>query len=287
AEKGEAGEERCLVLDLRCLADVGLIGYPNVGKSTLISRISAAKPKIANYPFTTRVPHLGVVRVEEGSFVVADIPGLIEGAHKGRGLGHVFLKHIDRAALLVHVLDLEGTEGRDPIDDFEKVQIELQKYSKNLSQRPQIVVGNKIDLPSARENISRVTKYLKEKNYPLYPISSVTGEGMDTLLFGIFENLKVIWQEKKSKKKGRKIIIKPEKRAKDFTVLKEVDGSFVVQGTYVERLVSMTDMNNEEAVAYLQKRLRETGVEKELIKRGAKDGDLVRIGSFEFDFYSG
>ncbi len=284
AEKGEPGEKRELLFDLKCLADVGLIGYPNVGKSTLISRISKAKPKIADYPFTTTVPHLGVVKMDDESFIVADVPGLIEGAHRGRGLGHVFLKHVERASLLVHVLDLASVEERDPIDDFEKVNNELKKYSPKLARRPQIVVGNKMDLPTASDNLSRVSVYFKDRKYQFFPVSAVTGEGINAFLYAVLGDLKIIWQ-KKLKRRKKRIIIKPREGIKDFKVIKKEDGSFLVQGAYVERLVSMTDMNNEEAILYLQKRLRKIGVEEELVKAGAKEKDLVKIGPIEFDFY--
>ena len=190
AEKGESGEERWLRLELKLLADVGLVGYPNAGKSTLISVISAARPKIADYPFTTLVPNLGVVSIEEGkSFVVADIPGLIEGAHAGVGLGHDFLRHVERTQVLAHIVDASGREGRSPVDDLRVIDRELEAYGAGLSERPQIIVANKMDLPEARENLPAIEAYGAERGREVIPISAVTGEGVRKLVFALWQEV--------------------------------------------------------------------------------------------------
>jgi GTP-binding protein len=289
AEKGEPAEKRWVFLELKLLADVGLIGYPNVGKSTLISHISAARPKIADYPFTTTVPNLGLVSLpDERSFVVADIPGLIEGAHKGVGLGHDFLRHIDRTAILVHIIDLSGLERKNPVKDFEVVINELELYDPSLVSRPQIVVGNKLDLPSARENLPQVEAYFKKKRYLFFPISAVTGQGVQQLVYALADELD-------KSKKGDEVkaqpktheIIKYAPLAKEFTIEKKEEGVFLVRGGYIERLVNMTDLENEEAVAYLQKRFEEIGLEDKLLECGAKAGDIIKIAEMEFDFQPG
>src|SRR5690606_4819472 len=187
-ERGEEGESRWLLLELKLVADVGLVGYPNAGKSTLISRISAARPKIADYPFTTLEPNLGVVRLGEGSsFVVADIPGLIEGAHEGAGLGHRFLRHVERTRILVHVVDVSGWEGRDPRRDLDVIRQELAAYSPELARRPQLVAANKIDVPSARDHLDGFIAHARELGLDVYPISAATGEGVDELLRAVWE----------------------------------------------------------------------------------------------------
>jgi len=289
AEKGEAGQKRWILLELKLLADVGLIGYPNVGKSTLISHISAARPKIADYPFTTLVPNLGMVSLPDGrSFAVADIPGLIEGAHKGVGLGHDFLRHIDRTAVLVHILDLSATERDNPVQDFEIVAKELELYDPLLLSRPQIVVGNKIDLPSAKDNLSQAQAYFRKNKYSFFPISAVTGEGIQQLLYVLADQLdeaRRTVQEKPPPKIHE--VIKYAQPVKDFSVTRESEGYFVVSGDYIERLVNMTDLENEEAVAYLQKKFVETGLEEKLLEHGAKAGDTIRIAQLEFDFQPG
>ncbi len=285
AEKGEPGEERWISLELKLLADVGLIGYPNVGKSTIISRISAAKPKIAGYPFTTRVPHLGVVSLSDGrDFVVADIPGLIEGAHKGAGLGHAFLRHIDRSAILVHVLDLSGIEGRDPISDFETVQRELKLYKPSLAKRPQIVAGNKLDLPSAKGNLPRAIQYFREKGYQFFPISAATGEGIKELLYAIAGKLEEVKRTKRRRKAAVHRVLSFQEDERELSISRAENGVFLVRGKAIERQTAMTDFDNEEAVAYLQQRFREIGLEDALKKAGAKEGDAIKIGSMVFDF---
>ena len=286
AEKGEPGEERWIVLELKLLADVGIIGLPSAGKSTLISRISAARPKIAPYPFTTTTPNLGMVKLRDGrSFAVADIPGLIEGAHAGKGLGHAFLKHIERTAILIHVLDLAATiEGRDPLDDFDTVNKELAAYGKGLGERPQVVAGNKMDLPEAQANYQRVAEELLRRGYELFPISAVTGEGVDRLLYTIADLLEKDIESMVVQAEVAEV--RAEEWPEDFYVYKE-DETWVVRGAGVERAVAMTDFSNDEAISYLQRRLIRMGVEEKLIDAGAVEGDEVRIGSMVFDFHPG
>lgn len=286
AEKGEPGEERWIVLELKLLADVGIIGLPSAGKSTLISRISAARPKIAPYPFTTTTPNLGMVKLRDGrSFAVADIPGLIEGAHAGKGLGHAFLKHIERTAILIHVLDLAATiEGRDPLDDFDTVNKELAAYGKGLGERPQVVAGNKMDLPEAQANYQRVAEELLRRGYELFPISAVTGDGVDRLLYTIADLLEKDIESMVVQAEVAEV--RAEEWPEDFSVYKE-DETWVVRGAGVERAVAMTDFSNDEAISYLQRRLIRMGVEEKLIDAGAVEGDEVRIGSMVFDFHPG
>ncbi|MBE0448510.1 MAG: GTPase ObgE [Actinobacteria bacterium] len=283
AEKGEPGEERWIILELKLLADVGLVGFPNAGKSTLISRISAARPKIAGYPFTTITPNLGVVSLPDGrSFVVADIPGLIEGAHAGKGLGYDFLKHIERTTIIVHILDLAGLEGRDPIEDFETINRELKFYNPELAARPQVVAGNKIDIPEAQHNLPKVEEYTTRRNIPFYPISAAVGNGVDKLLYAVADILDKVERIPAEKVVKRAVAKRP--KPEEITVSRE-DSTWVVKGTNVERMVAMTDFENEYAVIHLQKRLKSIGVEDKLIEAGAKEGDAVRIGKMEFEFY--
>jgi GTP-binding protein len=283
AEKGEPGEERWLQLELKLLADVGLLGFPNAGKSTLISRISAAKPKIADYPFTTLSPNLGVVSVEEGkSFVVADIPGLIEGAHQGVGLGHDFLRHLERTRVLIHVIDLNSLE-QEPIEAFRIINRELELYSPELSKKPQVVAANKIDVPEAKERLASLIEAFGP-DIPVFPISAVTGEGVRDLLYKVqamLEEIGPVEPEIVPETAWKETRYDPEKEP--FTVTPE-DGIYIVTGKEVERQVAMTDMANEEAVRRLARILRKMGVDDALREAGARDGDEVRIGDLIFDF---
>lgn len=281
AEKGEPGEERWISMELKLLADVGLIGFPNAGKSTLISRISAAKPKIADYPFTTLVPNLGVVKMPDGdSFVVADIPGLIEGAHQGAGLGHEFLRHIERTRILVHVVDIAGSEGRDPVKDFAAINKELLAYNPVLARRPQVVAANKMDLPGAGENYDRLKSEIGA-SYDIFPISAVTGEGVDPLLFRIAEGLAAAPPAEPATIDEEKVTRAAE--TPRFSVHRR-DGVFVVEGREIERHYAMTDFSNEDAVKRFIRIMKVMGIDDELRAEGAKNGDTVRVGSLEFDF---
>jgi len=281
AEKGEPGEERWLLLELKLLADVGLIGLPNAGKSTLLSRISAARPKIADYPFTTLTPNLGVVRLdEEHSFVVADIPGLIEGAHRGAGLGLKFLRHIERTRVLVHVLEVGMLTGEEVLRNFKIVNEELKHYSPKLLERPQVIAANKIDLPGGEENVEFLKANLGA-SYRIFPISALKGEGLEPLLWHLAELLS-------SLPESEPVTLKEEYEEASITkppvtVVRQGD-VFLVSGSEVERRVAMTDFNNEVAVRRLQHFLKRIGVEEALRRAGARPGDIVRIGKQEFEF---
>ncbi|GAV21690.1 GTPase ObgE [Carboxydothermus pertinax] len=280
AELGEPGEERWLILELKLLADVGLVGYPNAGKSTLISRVSEARPKIADYPFTTLTPNLGVVEVGEGqSFVMADIPGLIEGAHAGVGLGQQFLRHIERTRVLLMVLDMSGLEGREPVADFEALLKELGLYSEKLLKKPLIIAANKMDTATAQENLEKLRQHVKER-YEIYPISALTGEGIKSLIYRLWEILATLPGESLEQEVPKVFKEQPE----EGFIVEKIDGEFVVRGKKIERLVAMTNLNNEEAVDRLQRAFERVGLEEQLKNAGAKPGDLVRIGKFEFYF---
>ena len=272
ADKGEPGERRDLRLELRLLADVGLVGFPNAGKSTLIARISAARPKIADYPFTTLTPNLGVVRVEEDTFVVADIPGLVEGAHAGKGLGHRFLRHVSRAAVLVYLVDLAAMD-RDPVSDFDVLRNEVESFDPELARRPALVIATKVDAGSDRldEVIERVPSVI--------PVSAVTGEGLDELLRGLNELVSKARAESPVPAGYVRHVTKD-----DPVEVRKEDGAWRVVGRRAERAVMATDMNNEEAVARLQRSLITMGVEKVLDRAGAREGDEVRIGEVSFDY---
>lgn len=282
AERGEPGEERWLKLELKLLADVGLVGYPSVGKSSIISRVSAAKPDIAAYHFTTLSPVLGVVSIGEGnSFVLADIPGLIEGAHEGVGLGHDFLRHIERTKVILHVLDVSGIEGRDPLDDFQKINQELILYNKRLAERPQIVLLNKMDLPEAKENYPRVSQHLIKLGYEVYPISAATGEGLKTVMQRAYRVLQETVVEPIHIDREKLYEAKPED---EFTISREDDGTFVVSGKDIERLVAMTNFDDDEGLRRFQRIWRNLGIEAALRQRGIKEGDSVRIRDMVFDY---
>ncbi len=284
AENGEPGQERWLLLELKLLADVGLVGFPNVGKSTLISQVSAAKPKIADYHFTTLVPNLGVVDLEDGeSFVMADIPGLIEGAHTGAGLGHEFLRHTERTRLIVHVLDIAGAEDRDPLRDFEAIQQELRLYSTVLAERPMLIAANKMDISGAEENLSRLKEELGEQ-YEIFPISAATGEGLKMLIYRIGELLPtipiphVIVENKEEEHK-----VTQARAEERFTLTKEED-AFVLSGKEIEKHAAMTYFESEDSLYRFQNILKVMGVDDALIGAGIKEGDKVRIGKLELEW---
>ena len=271
AEKGEPGEERWLRLELRLLADVGLVGFPNAGKSTLVSRISAARPKIADYPFTTLAPNLGVVRSGEDSFVVADIPGLVPGAHEGKGLGHRFLRHVSRAAVLVFLVDLAATE-RDPVEDVDALRAELEAFDPDLASRPSVVVAAKVDV--GRERLEEV----RERWPGAVALSAVTGEGVDELVRLLARRV----AEARAAAPAAVGYVRHVVRDDPITVERE-DGAWRVRGRRPERAVATTDMDNQDAVYRLQRRLVAMGVERALGERGARVGDEVRIGEHSFD----
>ncbi|MBO5526030.1 MAG: GTPase ObgE [Clostridia bacterium] len=281
AQKGEKTEQHVVLLELKVIADVGLVGFPNVGKSTLLSKISAARPKIANYHFTTLSPNLGVVRYYDDSFVAADIPGLIEGAAEGAGLGHSFLKHIERTRMLCHVVDISGVEGRDPVDDFKKINEELASYSETLASLPQVIACNKMDVFGAEENYKKFVKKYGKK-YRIFPISAVDGGGKDELLKGLVEVLRELPP------------VEPVPVDEDYTyevasdtefeIFRDDDGVFVVEGGLVDMLCRNVVLSDPDSMAYFQKVLRDQGVIKALQKAGCKEGDTVEVGDVEFDF---
>jgi GTP-binding protein len=289
AENGEPGQERYIVLELKVLADVGLVGFPSVGKSTLLSVVSSARPKIAEYHFTTIVPNLGVVETDDGrSFVMADLPGLIEGAHEGAGLGHQFLRHIERTRVIVHVLDMAATEGRDPYQDYVTINEELKAYNLRLTERPQIIVANKMDMPGAEENLAHFKEQLKE-DYPVFPISAVTRKGLKDLLYAISDQLEQtpafpLFEEEKEEAGVHRVIYKHEQKKADFAITRDPDGSFVVSGEKVEKLFKMTNFDHDESVRRFSRQLRGMGIDEALRKRGAKNGDTVRLMDYEFEF---
>ena len=283
AQKGEPVEEVRIRLELKLLADVGIIGYPNVGKSTLISRISAAKPKIADYSFTTLVPNLGVVSVDDRSFVVADMPGLIEGAHEGAGLGDQFLRHIERTRLLVHMIDVSGFSGRDPAHDLDAIDHELAAYSDKLAALPQIVALNKIDMPDSREIVSRLTPELEARGLEVLEISAFTGQGLQPLLYRIADRLESLPREQEPIEEVARFTV--DREAETWEASKIGEGRFVVTGRPVEILVARTDIDNEYALRRLHGQLEKMGVIKRLKHEGAKHGDIVTIRGVEFDFW--
>jgi GTP-binding protein len=282
AENGEPGQTRRLALELKLLADVGVLGLPNVGKSSLIARVSAARPKIADYPFTTLVPNLGVVRIEEGvSFVIADLPGLVEGAHQGAGRGHDFLRHVERTRLLIHMLDA-SLPDRDPLQDFAALNRELVLYRAELAHRPQLVALNKIDLRPPPDGLAVVESSLEEQGYPVFRISALTGEGVAALMGAAAARL----AELPAPEAPEARVETPDETAPPGPLEVEQlgDGSYRVAGEAAERAVIMTNLDNEEAVRYLHRRLQRMGVIRRLRALGAKDGDRVRIGSVELEF---
>jgi GTP-binding protein len=287
-EKGEPGEERYVVLELKLLADVGLVGFPSVGKSTLLSVVSRAKPKIADYHFTTIVPNLGVVETEDGrSFVMADLPGLIEGAHQGVGLGHQFLRHIERTRVIVHVIDMSASEGRDPYDDYVTINNELKEYNLRLTERPQIIAANKMDIPEAHEHLKRFKEKLQE-DYPVFPISAATGQGIRELLFAIADKLEETpefpLQDVAEKEGIHRVVYKYERPEEEFTITRDPDGAFVLSGAKIEKLFKMTDFTHDESIRRFARQLRSLGVDEALRAKGAKDGDTVRLLDYEFEF---
>ncbi len=278
AKPGQLGQEREIILELKLLADVALVGFPNVGKSTLISRVSSARPKIANYHFTTLTPNLGVVSVHDKSFVIADVPGLIEGAHTGAGLGHEFLRHIERTRILIHVVDASGTEGRDPMADFEAICRELELYNPELLLRPTLVAGNKTDIPG--EQIEEFEKFVVESGYKYFPISAATGEGVDALMNQVAEMLDYlppipVYEAEE---------IEEEEIDYDAYEITKEDDAYVVSGPYVDKLLRGVNFGEDESVRYFQRSIKAHGIIDALRERGVKEGDTVVFGEMEFDF---
>ena len=284
AERGEPGEERWLRLELKVLADIGLLGYPSVGKSSILRKVSAAQPEVAAYHFTTLNPILGVVDLpDHRSFVMADIPGLIDGASEGVGLGHDFLRHIERTKILIHVLDVSGMEGRDPIDDYEKINAELAKYSEKLSRKLQIVAANKIDLlTDDSDNLERLMDYMTAKGIEVYPICAVSGDGMDRLLERVWTLLEEYVEE--ADETTEEVVYKAENKP-DFEVTRDTDGAFVITGARIENLVAMTNFDDDQSLRRFQRIWRYMELDKLLQEHGIQDGNTVRIYAMEFEYH--
>ncbi len=287
AQPGQPSRELWVTLELKVIADVGLVGFPNVGKSTFLSRVTNARPKIANYHFTTLNPNLGVVDLPDGQgFVIADIPGLIEGASEGVGLGHEFLRHIERTKLMIHIVDAAGTEGRDPVEDIYKINAELEAYNPDIAGRPQIIAANKIDVifQDGEDPIARLKAEFEPKGIPVYPISGATGAGIRELLYAVAEKLKETDQapvvfaqeyfpEEELIYENLPYTVKPE------------DGVYVVEGPKIEKMLGYTNLDSEKGFAFFQKFLKDTGILEELEAAGIQEGDTVRMYGLQFDYY--
>ncbi len=288
AQPGQPAQELWVKLELKVIADVGLIGFPNVGKSTLLSRVTNAQPKIANYHFTTLNPNLGVVDMEDAKgFVIADIPGLIEGASLGVGLGHEFLRHIERTKMMIHVVDAAGSEGRDPVDDIYKINQELEAYNPEIAARPQVIAANKIDMIYEQDDenpVDRLKKVFEPKGIRVFPISGVTGKGLKELLYYVAEQLKGLSQET--------VVFEQEYFPENeliylelpYTVEKE-DGIYVVEGPKIEKMLGYTNLDSEKGFAFFQKFLKDTGILSELEAAGIQEGDTVKMYGLQFDYY--
>ena len=282
SEDGEKGEEKEVILELKLLADVGLLGFPNVGKSTFLSIVTDAKPKIANYHFTTLVPNLGVVKTKDGNgFVIADIPGIIEGASEGTGLGLQFLRHIERTRLLLHVIDVSGSEGRNPVEDFYTINNELKQYSEKLSKRKQIIVANKIDIMQDESLYKDLEKVAKENNMEIFKISAATNMGVSELIKHVAEVLKTLPKENLIEIEDRKVYTL--KDDDEYTISRE-DGMFVIKGEAVERVMRRVNIADNESLYYFQKSLDELGVNQKLKDMGIKEGDIVKICDYELEW---
>ena len=285
AEFGEPGESRNLVLELKLLADVGLVGYPSVGKSSLVAACSAARPEIADYHFTTITPVLGVVKTDyEKSFVMADIPGLIEGAADGVGLGHDFLRHVERTKLILHIVDASGIEGRDPVDDFYKINKELKKYSEKIARRTQILVANKIDLPEAAENLPRLEALAAKEGLKFFAISAAAHTGLRELISYVGTWLDNYVAEPEATEEETVYDEDAARDAEKVTVTRNDAGDFIVSGKALEKLVAMTNFNNDEAVRRFQYIWRIKGIDEKLKERGIREGQTVHIGEMEFEW---
>ena len=282
AENGEPGEVRKIKVELKLLADVGLVGMPSVGKSTLISKISKAKPKIAAYHFTTLSPNLGVVKtIDNRSFVVADLPGLIEGASLGEGLGDQFLKHIERTRVIAHIIDMSGIEGRDPYDDYVIINNELENFNPKILEKPQIIIANKMDIPSAYDNFE---KFKEKVKVPIYTISAINGEGLDKVLVEMANMLdKIAKQPLYEEEKFESHVLYKFEEEELFTIIEEPD-AWVIKGREIEKLVQMTRFNSDDAIHRFSHKLRRIGVDDKLRELGVEEGDTIRILDLEFEY---
>lgn len=281
AERGEPGEVRKIKVELRMLADVGLVGMPSVGKSTLLSMITNANPKIAAYHFTTLSPNLGVVSTKDNKFVMADLPGLIEGASVGSGLGHKFLKHIERTKIIAHVIDMSASEGRDPYEDYQIIRKELESFSPKLLNKQEIIIANKMDIPSAKDNL---IEFKKKVNKDIYEISAINNQNLDTIINVLSELVKntkeeILYDEEVQEKH----VLYKFKKEKPFTIIKD-GNDFVIKGEQVEKIFKMINFNTEEAISRFAKKLRTMGVDEELEKMGVKEGDIIKILDYEFEY---
>ena len=281
AERGEPGEVRKIKVELRMLADVGLVGMPSVGKSTLLSQITNANPKIASYHFTTLSPNLGVVVTKNNNFIMADLPGLIEGASEGTGLGHKFLKHVERTKIIAHVIDMAGTEGRDPYDDYVVIREELEKFSEKLVNKKEIIIANKMDVDGAKENLE---KFKKKVDKEIYEISAINNMNLDNLIEGLADLVmntedEVLYEEDVQEK----FVLYKFKKEKPFTIVKE-GNAFVIKGEQVEKIFKMMNFNTEEAISRFAKKLRTMGVDDELERLGVKEGDIIKVLDYEFEY---
>ncbi|MBO2943927.1 GTPase ObgE [Paenibacillus sp. F411] len=293
AENGEEGQERYITMELKVMADVGLVGFPSVGKSTLLSVVSAAQPKIGAYHFTTITPNLGMVEVgDDRSFVMADLPGLIEGAHEGIGLGHEFLRHVERTRVIIHVVDMSGSEGRDPFEDWVKINEELRLYNPVLAERPQIVAANKMDMPESEENLSvfREKTAAVRPDLEILPISSLTRQGIKELLYKAAAVLDEIPEEVAVEEvpevAERKVYRFEQQEDNSFTITRDNE-AYVVHSERIERMLKRMQMNSHDAILKLARTMRHMGIDDELRRRGAVDGTIVRIADFEFEFVEG
>lgn len=284
AKAGDPGEEFWAVLELKLLADVGLIGFPNVGKSTILSMVTAAVPKIANYHFTTIDPNLGVVSLDgENGFVMADIPGIIEGAHEGVGLGHEFLKHIERTKLLVHVVDVSGSEGRDPVEDFETINEELKKYNPVLSQRPQIIAANKMDVTGAEENFQVFKEAVESRGYTVFAISAAANKGLRELMYHVSQRLKELPDTILVNNEEEEVLYTANEE-EPFEVHKENE-VYIVEGNWIRKLVGSTNFDNYESLQYFQRSIKKKGVVDALENMGISEGDTVKMYDLEFEYF--
>ena len=282
AERGEPGEVRKIKVELRMLADVGLVGLPSVGKSTLLSMITNANPKIASYHFTTLSPNLGVVSTKDNNFVIADLPGLIEGASDGLGLGHKFLKHIERTKIIAHIIDMSASEGRDPYDDYIIIRKELETFSKKLLNKKEIIIANKMDLPSSKENLEKFKTKIKEE---VYEISALNNQNLDKLINVLSDLVKNTKEEKLYEEDiQEKHVLYKFKQEKPFTIIKENNNTYIIKGEKVEKIFKMINFNTEEAISRFAKKLRNMGVDEELEKLGVKEGDIIKILDYEFQY---
>lgn len=282
AERGEPGEERKVKVELRMLADVGLVGLPSVGKSTILSMVSNANPKIASYHFTTLSPNLGVVKTKTGySYTVADLPGLIEGASEGIGLGHKFLKHIERTKIIAHVIDMSGSEGRDPIEDYEVIRNELKEFSDKLVNKEEIIIANKMDLESSKDNLERFKSKINKK---VYEISALNNEGLDKVINDLENLVKNTKDEVLYEKDIQEShVLYKFKYEKPFSIIRE-NNTYIIKGEQVEKIFKMTNFNTDEAFVRFSKKLRKMGIDDELEKMGIQEGDIIRILDYEFEY---